>query len=110
MSFSSYSLTPANNLTLAGLSLAENGTSLASINNQLRQLMSDGKELSDTVAAQASPTTLGAITFTGQPTRSGKGAFLAWNSTGQTSGLLYIQASGGSAPGGMQNGDFLFEY
>lgn len=109
MSFSSYSLTPANNLTLAGLSLAENGTSLASINNQLRQLMSDGKELSDTVAAQASPTTLGAVTFTGDPTRQGRGALIHWNPTGQTSGRVFIQASGGSAPS-MSNGDWLLEF
>lgn len=110
MSFSDYSLTPANNLTLAGLSLAENSTALASYNNQMRQIMADGKELSNTVATLANPMPLSGGAFTGDITRSGKGAYLVWNSTGQTSGRIFIQASGGSLPAGFTNGDILFEY
>lgn len=82
---------------------------MASINNVLRQLMSDGRELSDTVAGLANPMPLTGGAFTGNITRSGAGSYLYWNSTGQTSGKIFIQASGGSAPS-MANGDWLLEY
>lgn len=51
MSFSDYSLTPGSNTTIAGLSVAEGVTSPASVNNVLRQLAADGKELANLLLA-----------------------------------------------------------
>jgi hypothetical protein len=111
MSFASYSLTPASNLTIAGGSIAENTTSPGTINLAIRQLMADGKELADDVAA-ISPVgyaTLAGPVFTAVPTYTGRGAFLHHNNAANTSGRVFIQASGGAAPS-MVNGDILLEY
>ena len=111
MSFSSYSLTPASNITLAGLSIAESSTSLASLNNCLRQLMADGKELSDTVVAidLSTKADIASPAFTGQPTVSTRGAVLHHNNSSNASAKIFIQASGSAAPT-MANGDILLEY
>lgn len=109
MAFSDYSSTPSSNTTLAGLSVAESSTSMAAINNMLRQLMADGRLLSDTVAGIATPMPLAGGAFTGDITRQSRGAYLHWNSGSQGSGRIFIQASGGAAPS-MSNGDILLEY
>ena len=111
MAFSDYSTTPASNTTIGGLSIGENTTSPATMNNAVRQLMADGRALSDTVAAinLANYAQLNAPAFTGQPTYSGRGAFLHHNNSANSSGRIFIQASGGAAPS-MSNGDWLAEY
>lgn len=109
MSFADYSTTPSNNTTLAGLSVTEGGTTMASINNMIRQLMADGKELANTVASISAPLPITGGTLQGDLDRQGRGDFLHWNPTGQTSGRVFIQASGGAAPA-MSNGDWLLEY
>lgn len=48
MSFSDYSTTPSANTSIAGINIAEN-CSPANVNNALRQLAADGKELADLV-------------------------------------------------------------
>lgn len=98
MSFSAYSLTPSANLTLAGLSLAENGTSLASINNQLRQLMSDGRELYNTVTALGNPLLLTGGTVTGNIIRSGFGGHYYANDATHTGPRIYALVDGSAAP------------
>jgi hypothetical protein len=111
MSFASYDLTPGNNITLGGLSIASGTTSPASVNNCLQQLMADGKELADDVAAISlvGYATLAGPVFTAVPTYTGRGAFLHHNNAANTSGRVFIQASGGAAPS-MSNGDILLEY
>lgn len=110
MSFDSYSLTPGSNTTIAGTNIAE-GCSPAGLNEAVRQLMADGKELSDDVAAidLSAYAILNAPAFTGQPTYSGRGALLHHNNAANTSGRIFIQASGSAAPS-MSNGDILLEY
>lgn len=110
MSFSDYSLTPSANLTLAGLSLAENSTSLASINNQLRQLMSDGKELSDQVVAIGSPLLLTGGTVTGNIIRSGFGGHYYANDSAYTSPRIYVLLDGSPAPTSPPNGSLVVYY
>ena len=111
MSFASYSLTPASNTTIAGQSIAEGTTSPGTVNLAIRQLMADGKSLSDTVAAidLSSYAGLAAPAFTGQPTVSTKGAILHHNNSANASGRIFVQAAGGAAPT-MSNGDILAEY
>lgn len=107
MSFSDYSLTPANNGTLGGLDVSE-GCSPANLNNGIRQLMTDGKELADEIAAfdLDSKANLNAPIFTGQPTYQNRGAFLHHNNSANTSGRIFVQAASASTPS-MQNGDWL---
>ena len=52
----------------------------------------------------------GSVPFTGQPTYDGRGGFLHHNNSANTSGRIFIAASGGSAPSGAANGDFWAEY
>lgn len=111
MSFASYSLTPASNTTIAGQSIAEGTTNPGTVNLAIRQLMSDGRSLYDTVNALnlSGYAPLAAPVFTGQPTYSGRGAFMHHNNSGNLSGRIFVQASGGSTPS-MSNGDILAEY
>jgi len=110
MSFSGYSLTPANNGTLGGLDVSE-GCSPANLNNGLRQLMADGKELSDTVVAidVSIKADVASPAFTGQPTVSTRGALLHHNNASNASGRIFIQASADAVPT-MANGDILLTY
>ena len=111
MAFSDYSTTPASNTTIGGQSVAENTTAPGTINLAIRQLMADGKALSNTVAGfnLSAYAPLDALTFTGQPKYSGRGAFLHHNSSGNASGRVFVQAVGSAVPT-MANGDILIEY
>ena len=108
MSFSAYSLTPSANLTLAGLSLAENSTALASLNNMLRQIMSDGKELSNQVVAIGNPLLLTGGTITGTVIRGGRGGLYSANSAGSTDPQIYTLVDGSPAPTSPSNGSLVF--
>lgn len=108
--FSDYSATPGNILTIGGLSVAENSTALASLNNIAREITANGRQLYDIVNTIGTPMPIAGGAFTGEITRSGRGGYLHWNSGSQTGGRIFIQASGGSAPVGMTNGDILLEY
>lgn len=110
MSFSDYSLTPGSNGTIAGINIAED-CSPAGLNNAIRQLMSDGKELSNTVSNidLSAYAPLNAPVFIGQPTYSGRGAVMHHNNAANTSGRIFVQAEGASTPT-MSNGDWLAVY
>lgn len=110
MSFSDYSLTPSANLTLAGLSLAENSTALASYNNQMRQIMADGKELANTVAAIGNPLLLTGGTVTGNIIRSGFGGHYYANDAANTSPRIYLLVDGSAAPTSPPNGSIAIYY
>lgn len=111
MSFSDYSLTPSNNLTIDGQSIAEGTTSPGTINLAIRQLMSDGRELSDQVVAidLSGYAPLNAPAFTGQPTYSGRGGFVHHGNAANASGRIFVQAEGAATPT-MSNGDILMTY
>ena len=111
MSFSAYSLTPSANLSLNGISIAENCPA-ANVNDALRQLAADGKELSNTVNAinvsGYMPTSGGA--FTGSITRSGAGAYPYWAASSLTGGAMYVQASTAALPSSPAEGTIVFQY
>lgn len=111
MSFASYSLTPASNITISGQSIAEGTTSPGTVNLALRQLMSDGKALSDDVAAinLASYAPLAAPAFTSQPTYSGRGGFLYHSNSANAAGRVFVQSSATATPT-MANGDVLLTF
>ena len=111
MAFASYSLTPAQNLTIGGQSIAEGTTSPGTVNLAIRTLMADGKALSDQFAGLnlAGYAPLNAPVFTGQPTYSGRGAFLHHANGANGSGRLFVQADGDALPA-LVNGDLLATY
>lgn len=110
MPFQDYSTTPASNTSINGINIAE-GCASGNVNNALRQLAADGRTLYNTVSAisVANYMPLAGGVFTGNPTYSGRGGYIHHNDSGNTSGRVFIQASGGAAPS-MSNGDWLLEY
>jgi len=111
MAFASYSITPAQNITIAGQSIAEGTTSPGTVNLAIRQLMADGKALSDQFAGLnlAGYAPLNAPVFTGQPTFQGRGGFLYHANSANASGRIFIQAEGDALPA-LSNGDLLATY
>ena len=111
MSFSNYSSTPDNNTSLNGINIAEN-CAAANINNALRQLAADGKELADEVDAidVSGYMPLSGGAFTGNITRSGAGGFLYHNSSSLSSGVVYVQLSSADLPSSPAEGTIVFQY
>lgn len=107
MSFADYSITPSANLTLAGLSLAENSTALASLNNMLRQIMADGKQLSNQVVGIGAPLLLAGGTMTGPIVRSGRGGHYHANSAGSGDPQIYALVDGSPPPSSPSNGSLV---
>jgi hypothetical protein len=111
MAFSAYSLTPSANLSINGVNVAENCPA-ANINDAVRQLMSDGRALSDTVAAinvsGYMPLTGGA--FTGPITRAGAGGFLYHANATQATGPIYTQTVSTALPSSPAEGTVVFQY
>lgn len=109
MAFADYSLTAGNNLTIAGINIAE-GCPAGNINGAIRAFMSDARAEHDAQPSLANYILKdGTVAFTGQPTFTARGAFLHHNNSANASGRIFIQASGGAAPS-MSNGDLLLEY
>ena len=110
MSFGSYSTSPASNISCNGVNIDENCPA-ANVNNVIRQLMADGKELSDTVAAISvssyMPLTGGA--FNGNVIQSGGGAYL-YHNTPNRYGAVYIQQSASALPSSPAEGTIVFTY
>lgn len=99
MAFSDYSTTAASNVTIGGVSIAED-CAAGNVNNAIRQLMADGKALDTTVAAIDTSTLLAKAggTVTGNITRSDMGSHRYNASATLTSGATYIVATGTTRP------------
>lgn len=111
MAFSDYSLTPDANLSIVGLNIAE-GCAAANINNALRQIMADGKELANTVAAINVTTYMPKAGggFTGTIYRSGAGGYLYHAGTAQATGPVYTQPSTTALPPSPAEGTVVLQY
>ena len=111
MSFSAYSLTPSANVSINGISIAE-GCAAANVNDAIRQLMSDGRALSDTVAAISIsgyiPLSGGA--FTGNITRSGAGGYWYHAGATQAAAPVYTQPSATALPSSPAEGTVVLQY
>ncbi|WP_387425136.1 hypothetical protein [Sphingomonas melonis] len=104
-----WSTDPDLNGTIGGINIAENCPA-ANINNSLRYVAAAVRVFYNGVPNGDAYVTKNGGVFLTQPTFSGRGAFLHHNDPLNASGRIFIQAAGGSAPAGMQNGDFLLEY
>lgn len=111
MSFSSYSTTPASNTSINGISIAEN-CAAGNVNNALRQLASDGRELYNIVAAisVSSYMPLAGGAFTGNITRSGAGGYFYHANSAQTAAPVYTQVSSAALPASPAEGTVVFQY
>jgi hypothetical protein len=111
MSFSAYSTTPDSNTSIAGISIAEN-CAAANVNNALRQLAADGRELYNIVAAinvsSYMPKTGGA--FTGTISRSGAGGYWYHANSAQSSAPVYTQLSSAALPVSPVEGTVVLQY
>jgi hypothetical protein len=109
VAFSDYSATPASNTSIEGINVAE-GCAAANINNAIRQLMADGRSLSDAVAAISisglMPKTGGV--FTGQITRSGAGGYFYNANSAQGGGKVSFLSTGSANPASPTEGDVAF--
>lgn len=109
MAVSDYSTTPASNITIGGINIAESCPA-GNLNNAFRQMMADVRVMFNGLPDMANYVTKAAATFSGtQPKYTGEGAFFHWADPALTSGKCYVQAAGGTAPT-MAEGDLLFEY
>lgn len=111
MSFGSYSTTPASNVSIGGVSIAEN-CAAGNVNDAIRQLMADGRSLYDTVTAIDISTLMPKAggTFTGQITRTGSGGYLYSANATQSGGKVSILVSGSARPSSPSEGDIVFYY
>lgn len=111
MSFGSYSTTPASNISINGVNIAEN-CAAGNVNDVIRQIAADGRELYDIVAAidvsSYMPLTGGA--FTGNVTRSGNGAMLYHLSSTMVTGAVVTQPLATALPSSPSEGMIVFQY
>ena len=111
MSFGSYSTTPASNVSINGINIAENCPA-ANINNALRQIAADGRSLYDTVNGLGvtgyMPITGGA--FTGSISRSSSGGYWYFNSSSLVGGAVYVQPVSSALPTSPAEGTVVFQY
>lgn len=97
MAFSDYSTTPSVNTNLAGIDVGE-GCPPANMNNAVRQLMADGKLLSNQVGGLSGAMPIAGGAFTGDITREGKGAYLHYAASALTAGQVYVLPVGTARP------------
>ena len=111
MAFSSYSLTPGANVSINGINIAEL-CAAGNVNNAIRQLMADGKQLSDTVAgfnlSGYMLKTGGA--FTGDITRDGGGGYFYHANSAQTRAPVYTQLASAALPSAPVEGTVVLLY
>jgi hypothetical protein len=111
MSYGSYSTTPASNVSINGINIAEN-CAAANINNALRQLAADGRELYDTVEAidVSAYMPISGSAFTGLIWRQGSGGYLYHAASGVNAGAVFTQPLATALPGGPAEGTIVFQY
>lgn len=109
--FATYSTTADLNVSIGGIGIAEN-CAAANVNDAIRYILKEGKELSDTVAAIDTTTLMPKAggAFTGSITRSGAGAYLYHNSSTMVGGAIYVQLSSAALPSSPAEGTVVFGY
>lgn len=109
--FATYSTTPSVNISCNGINIAE-GCAAANINNALRQILAEGRELYDIVSAisVSSYMPLAGGAFTGNITRSGAGGFLYHNNSSLSSAPVYVQLSSADLPSSPAEGTIVLQY
>lgn len=97
MAFGDYSTTPSANTTIAGKNIAE-GCPPGNLNDAVRQLMADGKALSNAMPDTSALLPKAGGEVTGDITRQGRGAHLHHASSANTDGRVYLLPLGSPRP------------
>ena len=109
--FANYSTTPSANVTIGTINIDEN-CAAANINDAIRAILAEGKQLSDIVAAidvsNYIPKSGGA--FTGSITRSGAGAYTYYADSTLVGGLEYVQPTATALPTSPAEGTKVYQY
>jgi hypothetical protein len=111
---SDWSETPASNVTVDGISIAEN-CSPQNLNNSDRAIMAGVRTFYTAylavVATLSNYMAKAGGTFSGtQPIYTGEGAFLHHQGSSYTSGKVYMVAEGSGDPSGTSTGDIVIFY
>src|SRR6478736_9127004 len=95
--FHDYLTTPAANVSVGGVSVAE-GCPPGNLNNAIRQLMADARAIADEVTAIDPGMPVSGGTFTGDIQRGGQGAYLHHASSALADGRVYVLPEGAALP------------
>lgn len=109
--FASYSTTADSNTSVGGINVAE-GCPAANVNNAIRYILKEGKELSNIVAAISTSTLMpkSGGAFTGTITRASSGGYLYHANSSQGTGPVYTQPVASSLPSSPAEGTIVFQY
>lgn len=111
MSFRDYSTTPGSNTAIGGTNVAE-GCSPAGLNNAIRQIAADGREIADEIDAfdlSVYAPKVAAVFSGTQPIYTGRGAYLHHANSANASGKITIQSDAAALPS-TSNGDIVLTY
>lgn len=111
MAFSDYYSVASLNVTIGGVNIAE-GCAASNVNDAIRQLMADGRLLSDIVSTINTSSFMlkSGGAFTGQITRNGNGGYF-YNANGsQGGGKVSFLPTGSANPSSPAEGDMVFFY
>lgn len=109
MSFADYSTSPDANGSIAGINVAEQCPP-GGINNAIRQLMADGKQLADQVGGGTSTVPKSGGAFTGEITREGQGGYLHFASGSFIDARVHLLPQGSPRPSNPAEGTLVFYY
>jgi hypothetical protein len=111
MSFGSYSTTPASNTSINGINIAPN-CAAGNVDNAIRQIMADGRELYDTVDAidVSSKMEITGGYFYGDIVRAQAGGYWYHAHSAMTGGLVYTQAVAAALPSSPAEGTVVLQY
>lgn len=109
MPFSDYSATPALNVTIGGINIAENCPA-PNMNDAVRQLMADAKSFSLTVPSTAGLMPIAGGAFTGNITRSGAGGYFYHAGATQAAAPVYTQTLATALPASPAEGTVVLQY
>jgi hypothetical protein len=109
--FATYSTTASANVTFGTINIGE-GCPAANVNDALRAVAAEGKQLSDIVTAidtsSLMPKAGGA--FTGNITKDGSGGYLYHVTSSMSGGKVYVQTVGTALPSSPEEGTIVAFY
>lgn len=109
MAVADWSTSANSNTSIDGINIAENCPA-GNLNGAVRAIMANVRVMYDGLPTLADYVKKdGTTDFTGQPKFTGRGGFLHHNNPANSSGRVFVQASGSPVPS-MANGDILMEF
>jgi hypothetical protein len=109
--FATFSTTASVNVTVNGISIAE-GCPAGNVNDALRNILAEGKQLSDIVGALNVTGLMSKAggAFTGPITQTGAGGYLYHAAAAQSQGPIYTQLVATALPSSPVEGTVVLQY